>query len=122
MASIDSNNIITINRGDNFIFEFRINLGTNVNPIPYQLLSSDNLYLGVCEPNQIFEDAIIKKVFTSSAMSEDGIINIEFNATDTLYLLPGIYYYSIKLKQVDEETSKEKVITLLPKTKFIIIE
>lgn len=123
MAHISPNNIITINRGDTFIYSFLINVGTELNPIPYDLVGQDKLYLGVCEPNIPFEYAIIKKVFTSSDTNSDGTVIIEFTPTDTLNLLPGDYYYSIKLSQpLDQLGLNEKVTTLVPRTKFTIIE
>jgi hypothetical protein len=126
MAHISPNNIITINRGDTFNLNFYINIGTKVNPEHYILQGNDKLYLGVSEANATFENSLIKKVFTSSDVDSDGSINILFTTTDTLNLLPGNYYYSIKLAQPTEETSELaetlKVTTIIPKTKFIIIE
>lgn len=126
MAYIGSNNIITVNRGDTFAFTISVNLGTDMNPIPYILEEGDKLYLGVSEANVPFENAIIRKVFTSADADSEGAIYIEFAATDTLYLLPGNYYYSIKLSQpipaTSEVAASEKVTTIIPRTKFVIIE
>lgn len=126
MAHISTNNIITVNRGDTFSFTFDINIGTEINPVPYILEEGDKLYLGVSEANVPFENAIIKKVFTMVDADSDGSINIIFDSTDTLNLLPGNYYYSIKLSQpipgTSEVEASEKVTTLIPRTKFVIIE
>ena len=121
MAQISSNNIITINRGDTFIYSFYITLGSSIDSEIYTLQEGDRLYLGVCAPNQPFECAIIKKVFNPSNMESDGTIEIVFEAIDTLHLLPGNYYYSIKLSQYINET-EEKITTIIPRTKFVIIE
>jgi hypothetical protein len=126
MAHISPNNIITINRGDTFGYTFYINLGTKMHPILHTLEEGEKLYLGVSEANFQFENAIIKKVFTSADADSEGVIYIEFASTDTLNLLPGNYYYSIKLSQPIPDTSEivglEKVTTLVPRTKFVIIE
>jgi hypothetical protein len=126
MAQISPNNIITINRGDTFGFTFHINLGTEMSPILHELVEGETLYLGVSEANAPFESALIRKTFTSADADSEGAIYIEFANTDTLNLLPGNYYYSIKLSQPLPETSEmidlEKVTTLVPRTKFIIIE
>jgi hypothetical protein len=126
MAQISPNNIITINRGDTFGYTFHINLGTQMHPILHTLSEGEKLYVGVSEANFPFENAIIKKVFTSADADSEGAIHIEFAAADTLNMLPGNYYYSIKLSQPIPETSEmaasEKVTTLVPRTKFVIIE
>lgn len=120
MAHISKNNIITINRGDSFSYLFYIDIGYPLSPQPYILQEGDKLYLGVCEPNQFFEAALIKKVFTIEDNMDDGSVSIDFEPTDTLDLLPGNYYYSIKLSRVAE--GKEIVTTVIPRTKFILIE
>jgi hypothetical protein len=126
MAHISPNNIITVNRGDYFVFTFQINIGTAMNPVYYTLTGDDKVYLGVMEANKTFEQAIIKKVFTAADSNSDGSIDIVFETNDTINLLPGNYYYSIKLNQpiasTSEEAEKDKITTIVPKTKFIIIE
>ena len=124
MAHISANNIITINRGDTFIYSFYIGIGEPMHQTIYELQPGDKLYLGVCEPNQPFEDALIKKIFTSSDVSSEGAIDIVFDASDTLNILPGDYYYSIKLSQPNLESSgaEDIVTTIIPRTKFVIIE
>jgi hypothetical protein len=126
MAHISPNNIITVNRGDHFSFTFHINLGTAMHPIYHTLTGDEKLYLGVMEYNTTFEQALVKKVFTASDSESDGSISIVFETTDTLNLLPGNYYYAIKLNQPipvsSEEDEKDKITTLIPLTKFVIIE
>ena len=126
MAHISPNNIITMNRGDYFSFNFLINVGTEMNPVYHTLTGDEKLYLGVMEYNTAFEQALVKKVFTASDSESDGSIDIVFETTDTLNLLPGNYYYAIKLNQPisasSEEAEKDKITTLIPLTKFVIIE
>ena len=126
MAHISPNNIITMNRGDYFSFNFLINVGTEMNPVYHTLTGDEKLYIGVMEANQPFEVATIKKVFSAEDSNSDGSIDVVFETTDTLKLLAGNYYYSIKLNQPIPETSseaaKDVITTIIPKTKFIIIE
>ena len=126
MAYISPNNIITMNRGDYFSFNFLINVGTEMNPVYHTLTGDEKLYIGVMEANQPFEVATIKKVFSVEDSNSDGSIDVVFETTDTLKLLVGNYYYSIKLNQPIPETSseatKDVITTIIPKTKFIIIE
>ena len=113
-------NIITINRGDTYEFDLTINddsVGGR-----YILQDDDVLYFGLMDPHQKFENALVKKRYTKDDCDEMGNLNIVIRAEDTLDLLPGVYYYSIKLhkmKNTDEEFI-DKVITVVNKTKFII--
>lgn len=118
MFKIFPNHIIQVNRGDTFQFPFEINLGTALYPDKYILQENDVLYLGVCEPNQCFENAIIKKKFTKDDLDENGNVIINFSSSDTEYLSLGVYYYEIKLLYYVNNI--ENIITLLPKTIFNI--
>lgn len=54
---IKKNNVFTMNRGDTAIMNFDVDLDLPEGAI------IDKLYLGITEPNQYFEDALIKKTF-----------------------------------------------------------
>lgn len=113
------NNIFTITRGDSGYILCYINGGTPLDPIGLQLEENQELYFGVTEPNQPFEFAILKKKYDYEnppeyttaeiigkcwcgqvdRISIDGsLIKINLQPQDTVCLLPGKYYYSIKLK------------------------
>ena len=99
MTNISNIGTITINRGDTLTFPFTINVGTGINPIIYTLSENSKLYLGVMHPNDIFENAIIKKVYTAdSEKDSNGNVIITFNPEDTVCLCTGKYYYAIKLQ------------------------
>ena len=118
MSYISNNGFIRLARGDSFRMPLFINVGSVWCPIRYNIDEDPNakLYLGVMEPNQPFELAIIKKVYTKdSEKSKLGDIIIEFEPNDTLYLLPGKYYYEIKLERGDKTVN-----TIIPKTEFVI--
>lgn len=121
MYSIYNNNFICLNRGDTFIAPLFINQGTKMYPIRYNLKNHPNteIYLGIMEPNQVFEEAIVKKYYTSSSpdINENGDLIISLKPTDTEYLLPGKYYYEVKIKLYNGE-----VYTIVPKTEFLIME
>ena len=61
------NGIITMMRGDSFETPIYVNVGTHLEPVFYTLTGRDKLYVGVMEPNAAFEDAVIKKVYTSNS-------------------------------------------------------
>lgn len=115
--------IVTITRGDSFEAVVFVNQGTLLVPVRYEVTGTDNLFLGIMEPNQLFENAIIRKVFNgNSKKTEDGDIIISLEPYETEHLHPGTYYYSIKLQQFDEDNNnKEYVTTIVPKTLLYIV-
>ena len=120
MANNIINNIIVLNRGDSYSFDLTIADATNEGN--YVLANDDALYLGIMDPNQPFENAVIKKKFTSEDVNGDGTVTIDIKPEDTIDLVPGVYYYSIKLHQVNEAESIDKVFTVINKTKFIVLD
>lgn len=131
MVSISRNGIIVLNQGDTFTFPIRVDLGTTMEPAPYPMAEGDLLYFAVMEPNQVFDDAIIKKVFDwTDFNAQQYTVDVHFKFSDTANLLPGVYYYSVKLirnhslETVDgwTQTAEPSVNTIIPKTKLIIVE
>ena len=76
------------------------------------------------EPNQPFELAIVKKEYNSeSSKTEEGDLIISIDEKDTEFLSPGLYYYSLKMKTIDEnDNTKYTVNTIVPNTKLYIID
>lgn len=120
MLKVSNNDIITICRGDSGSFDITLNLGTVLNPDIYEMKDGDKLYFGVMEPNMPFEKALIKKVYTIDDVNSDGTVTITLNPTDTVYLLCGVYYYSIKLMSLNIDDVD--VHTIVSKRKFIVEE
>ena len=114
-------NIITLTRGDTYSFELNIDdHGEN-----YQLTGDDTVYFGIMDPNQRFEDALVKKKFTVDDLDPAGNLIIQIDPEDTLDLLPGRYFYAIKLLRDHLEadgTEVYNVETVVDKTKFIICD
>lgn len=124
MANISKNNIITVNRGDSFKFPFMITIGDAVNYFVYDLMPGDKLYLAVMEGNQKWEDALIKQTYISDDYDyRTHQVMIRFEIEDTEYLIPGTYYYQMKLYRPKENVDDkfEAVDTVMPRTKFIIL-
>lgn len=110
------NNIITMIRGDSLELEVVLNDGQTA----YDLQEGDVVYFGLMDPGQYFEDALVKKKGYITDLNSEGKIVFRFSPEDTLDLLPGKYFYSIKLQFY--RNGIEKVITLVNKTKFIICD
>lgn len=119
--NISLNNIVMINRGDTFTFDFTI-YDENSPEGRYILKDDDALYFGIMDPHQLFEDAIVRKKYTKEDTDELGNLIITLKPEDTLDLCPGVYYYAIKLHKLtdNEEEYIDEVITVVNKTKFII--
>ena len=101
MVNISNNGFIYINRGDSFTVPLFINKNNESDPIRFYIQNHPNaeIFFGVVEPNQPFEKALIKKRFVpSSPINKYGDLEISFKATDTINVLPGMYYYAIKSK------------------------
>lgn len=118
-------NIISMNRGDTF--EFALNIADkNFVDTAYILQGNDAIYFGLMLPNQSFEEAIIRKKIAagSSCVASTGEITITLTPEDTLELLPGRYYYMIKLKldHISNGQRIQGVETVINKTKFIIYD
>lgn len=116
-------NIIQINRGDTFEFDFTINDET-ASDGRYILKNDDVLYFGIMDPHQPFENALVKKRFTKDDCDAAGNLTITIRPEDTIDLVPGIYYYCIKLHKLQdtEEDYIDQVLTIIPKTKFVIFD
>ena len=126
MLSVSKNGIIQVSRGDSFVLNTKINLGTELLPIYYQLGENDTLYFAVMEANHPFEHAIVRKTYTEADQDEDLNVAVTFVPEDTEFLVPGDYYYMVKLRKfVGQDPLLDEsyeVSTIISKTKFIIID
>lgn len=104
-------NIVLLNRGDSL----DLILSIKIDAVPYTMVGGDYLYFGLMRYDQKFEEAFIKKRYSVADYDKNGFITVHLNPEETVWLIPGVYYYSIKLKKADGT-----VATILPKTKFVI--
>jgi hypothetical protein len=122
------NNIIIMNRGDTY--EFNLNITDEFGE--YALQGADTIYFGIMDPGQPFEQALVRKRFTAENLDPIGNLTIVIEPEDTLDLLPGKYFYAVKLHMDHDELDYNtmlptgnyinKVITIINKTKFIICD
>ena len=98
MIQIDKNNHITMARGDSWSAPVFINKGTPIKPLRYYLKDEDRVYLAIMEPNQPFENAIVKKTYTNMDENKNGDVVVRIDPDDTVLLVPGLYYYQIKAR------------------------
>lgn len=123
MFNIAYNGVITVNRGDSFSLPMMLNYGTTLEPLKYQLSHKSIVYFAVMEPNQPFETALIRKKYTSDDVDKDGNVVIRFRPQDTQCILPGKYYYQVKLQRFNSDNPEDyEVDTVVDKTLFYILE
>ena len=115
MFTIASNGIITVNR-------VTLLFGCVGKPTRYELQDSDRLYLGIMEPNQPFETAIVRKMLKGTDVPNGRRPVFRFWPEDTACLLPGKYYYQIKIETLDPQYNRYDVETIVDKTLFYIQE
>lgn len=123
MFNLAYNGIITVTRGDTFVLPLTLNGGTNLDPYQYQLDENSFVYFAVMEPNQPFENALIKKKYSVNDTDEYGDVLIRFRPQDTQCVLPGKYYYQVKLQRFNSDDPEDyEVDTVVDKTLFYITE
>ena len=122
MVNISNNGIITMHKGDTFKYPLFINAGDKFKLVRYRINDKDQIYFSVCEPNQDFEDGIIRKIFTKADTNRLGDVILKLDRSDTERLLPGTYYLSARIKLPSRRSGELRVETILPKKKFIIYE
>ena len=123
MCEISYNGIITVNRGDSFSIDIPLSTGSTLFPVKFALDKGDFVYLGVMEPNQPFEDAIIRKMFPGDNHIGQDFASFEFTPDDTRCLLPGRYYYQVKISKSNPHNKVGyNVYTLVDKTQFFITD
>lgn len=117
MFNISDNGIITLNRGDSFSLDVFVDIGTPLEPIQYVLKEGDSLYFALTEPNQPFEVALVRREFTKADLNDEGNVTMNFDSYMTEHIMPGTYYYTVKLK-----TENGEVSTVISKRKFNVID
>jgi hypothetical protein len=115
------NGIVTLMRGDTFVLPVHINDGTKLEPKYRSLSPTERLYFGLMEPGKAFENAVVKKVVEHySETDKDGNPLVILQPKDTEKLLCGKYYYTIKLRTINEQ-GIDVVKTIVPSTLFFLM-
>lgn len=122
MAFINNLGVITLDRGDCFKTPLFINIGTQEEPIRFNILKfpEAELYFGVYNPGDKFENSFIAKKFNYLDSNPQGDVIISLNSEDTLHKRPGAYLYSIKIRMFDP-TYGEWISTVINENNFYIV-
>ncbi len=121
MVTVSKNGVVALTRGDSFSIPLIINAGTKLKPVRRILVDGDEIFFGLMEPNQPFEDALIRKKYTKDDTNKLGDVVIKIEPDDTACLIPGKYYYQIKAKLIKDDGTYD-VNTIIDKTEFFITE
>lgn len=119
---IKKDKVITMNRGDYLSLKIELKSGKFPHEEKYSVQEDDIIFFGLMEPNQPFERAILKKELGYDDYDiEGGTLKVVLNPEDTIELVPGTYYYQIKVLYRDE-AGITHVDTVVQKTKFNIVD
>lgn len=140
------NNVITITRGDIAIIEFEVSENCKavfdsyweVDKTYYEFSEGDTIYFGLMDPFQLFEKALIRKRLRYGDNptpygegiyqgSEGNKVIIVLTPEDTETLIPGTYYYSIKLRYQESSEGYSDALptaihTLIQNTKIYVVD
>lgn len=133
MIKIGTNQKILFTRGDADVLSLRLVYEDSLNNIAYFPQRNDKIFFAIMEPNQSFEDAIVKKSYIIKDLDDKeydsglGILHIRLESYETEFLTPGRYYYQVKLlkKDIFDDTQEDgmgSVETVIPKTSFDIAD
>lgn len=106
-----------MNRGDTF--ELPLRIVPDDGEEEFVLKDDDKIYVGIIQPHQSFENALIRKVVTTnSEKDENGNYLFVLEPEDTEFVLVGKYFIMIKLSY--KSGMKTKIKTILPMKEFFI--
>lgn len=114
---IEKDHVITINRGDFLEKKLKLTTGKFPHEKLLEIGEHDIIFFGLMDPHQHFEHSLIKKEFDKTDFDEEGLFVLTLESEETLDLVPGTYYYSLKLLNEEAE-----IRTLIQKSKFIIVD
>ena len=115
MYHIYKNNVISINRGDYLETNVELSQGRFPFKEKIEIKEGDTIYFGLMHDHEPFERSILKIEYTMEDLNSEGDLVLVVEPEDTIGLFPGVYYYEIKLL-----TEDSKIITIVPRSKFII--
>lgn len=70
MFDISNEGNIQLIRGDSLSLALFINKGNELYPVRYDLTDDDTVYFALMEDGQLFENAILKKMYTSKTLKQ----------------------------------------------------
>ena len=119
-STISGNGIITLVRGDTFQIKADLNIGTPLHPVIFELENDDYVVFRLFTANSSWGSYLLEKEATLEDLDSEGNIVFNLSSEDSESINQGQYYYQIRLFYTrDGET---RVITLMPRTKFYMVD
>lgn len=118
-STISKNGIVTLVRGDTLVLKASLNIGTPLQPLIFELEEGDYLVFRVFTANSSWESYLLDKEATMEDVDDNNVLFTITNE-DSEYLKQGQYYYQIRLFYTRD--GDERVITLMPRTKFYVVD
>ena len=117
MYHIYKNNVISIDRGDYLEMNVELSQGRFPFKKKIEIKEGDTIYFALMHDHEPFERSLLKIEYTMEDVDSEGDLLVQIEPEDTIGLFPGVYYYEVKLL-----TKDSKIITIIPRSKFIIID
>lgn len=122
MLNISRNGNISVNKGDIFEVPLFIDCGRDIfNSIRFSIQEGDEIYFYLVEPNTSTRFPLIKQTYRKEDTNENGDVVIKFVPHDTDWIVPGAYYYEIKLRRKLKTGFENTLVTIAARRKFIIM-
>lgn len=122
MLNISRSGNISINRGDTFKIPLFIDCSKDIfNSIRFPMQDGDEVYFYLVEPNTSFKCPLIKQIYTKEDTNENGDVILKFAHKDTNWIVPGTYYYEIKVRRKLKKGFEDALITVATRRKFIVM-
>ena len=119
-STISKNGIVTLVRGDTFTLKADLNIGTPLQPLNFVLGEGDYVVFRLFNANSNWESYLLEKEATMEDLDDRGNVLFTFTSEDSEYLSQGQYYYQIRLFYT--RNGDTRVITLMPRTKFYVVD
>lgn len=119
-STISKNGIVTLVRGDTFTLKSDLNIGTPLQPLHFVLGQDDCVVFRLFNANSNWESYLLEKEATMEDLDSKGNVLFNFTSEDSEYLSQGQYYYQIRLFYT--RNGDTRVITLMPRTKFYVVD
>ena len=122
MFDISNEGNIQLIRGDSLSLALFINKGNELYPVRYDLTDDDTVYFALMEDGQLFENAILKKMYTSkNAQTKERDLIISPSTEDPQHLREGLHTYTIKPRTKNEDTVEYQVDTVVTEHSFYVM-
>ena len=122
MLNISRSGNISISRGDTFKVPLFIDCSKDIfNSIRFPMQEGDEIYFYLIEPNTSSRFPLVKQIYHKEDTNDNGDVVIKFVHDDTDWIVPGTYYYEIKVRRKLKKGFEDALVTVATRRKFIVM-